>query len=127
MHKRLLIAFLLVLTSLPALADGSPAAAYMEYHEALKRGLGESALWPHITPEARDEFESKYPEQLRPRVFYMMKKETPDRIRLDDQRVEGNTATVVVVGTDNELLVGTVTLRRQDNRWRVEKVVWQRR
>lgn len=127
LRKALLKLLVLVALSPSAgAAEASPSEAYLAYHAALKSGFSESAIWPHATAAARAEFERKFPPELRGRAFYMMKTTSPQTVRVVQERVDGDSATLTVRPDGGEKrMVATATLRREDGAWKVEKVVWQ--
>ena len=110
----------------PAAAAGSPSEAYLAYHAALKTSLSDTAIWPYYLSTAREEFQRKYPPEMRGRVFYMMKTTSPSAVRVVREQIEGEQATLTVRPTSgDERLIGTAVLRQEAGQWKLEKVVWR--
>lgn len=126
MFRLIVLALALLAATLPAAADPAPREVYQEYHGALKRSFSDTAIWPYFTQAAREEFERKFPADFRGRAFYMMKTTAPAEVRVVDERIDGEVATVTVRPAEaGKRIVGTATLRREDGQWKLEKVVWQ--
>ncbi|RFA30448.1 hypothetical protein CAI21_05095 [Alkalilimnicola ehrlichii] len=135
MYQRLIptILGLLVLAIAPQqlVADttaNTPTEAYLAYHQALQRGHHERALWPYMTTEAREDFESRFTPELRNRMFFMMKASSPRNIEVADVRIENGRATLELVPADpGNRTVGTAHMEQEDGEWKVVDVVWQQR
>mgnify|MGYP002621136122 CR=1 FL=1 len=125
--KTTLFGLLLLLFPLAALSAGTtPRSAYLEYHVALKSGLSVDAIWPYSTKAAKEEFERTFPEEFRGRAFYLMKAAAPHEVRITQETIDGDKATLILVPTESHRRVtGTATLKREDGLWKVERVIWQ--
>lgn len=124
----ILLALLLTANSAQA-AEQTPAEVYLAYHSTLKSSFSDSAIWPFYLSSAREEFQRKFPPDLRGRAFYMMKTTSPREVRVVKEEIAGDTATLTLrpgAGGDERLL-GTAILAREDGAWRLEKVFWQQK
>jgi hypothetical protein len=122
----ILLILLLAATPIHA-AEQTPSEVYLAYHNTLKSSFSDSAIWPFYLSSAREEFQRKFPPDLRGRAFYMMKTTSPREVRVVKEDIAGDTATLTLrPGPGGEdRLVGTASLAREGDAWKLEKVIWQ--
>jgi hypothetical protein len=126
--KRILpaAAMLLLLCATSASASKSPSEAYLQFHSVLKQSFSDQAIWPYYVESARADFEQQFPPAMRGRAFYIMKAAAPATVRVEQETIQGNTATLVLAPTSSSQAErGEATMRLENGSWKLEKVVWQ--
>jgi len=104
----------------------SPSQVYLEYHATLKQSFSDSAIWPYYIKSAKENFERQFPPNMRGRAFYIMKSAAPAQVRVSEEKIEGNTATLILIPTTpSQADRGEAILRLEDGSWKLERVVWR--
>jgi hypothetical protein len=120
-----LAALLLIIGSGHATGQ-SPGQAYLEYHATLKQSFSDSAIWPFYIQSARENFERQFPPAMRGRAFYIMKSAAPATVEVAEEKIEGDTATLVLIPTSSSQADrGDAIMRLENGAWKLEKVVWR--
>lgn len=123
---RISLAALLFAAGVGQTADKSPGQAYLEFHAVLKQSFSDSAIWPYHIRSAREDFEKQFPPNMRGRAFYIMKSSAPAAVRVAEEKIEGDTATLVLIPTGpSQADRGDAIMRLEDGVWKLEKVVWR--
>lgn len=107
-------------------ANKSPSQAYLEYHAVLKQSFSDSAIWPYYIRSARQNFERQFPPNMRGRAFYIMKSAAPAAVQVVEEKIEGDSATLVLIPTSpSQADRGDAIMRLEDGVWKLEKVIWR--
>lgn len=119
-------ALLLVIAGTGYATDKSPSQVYLEYHATLKQSFSDNAIWPYYIQAARENFERQFPPNMRGRAFYIMKSAAPATVRVAEEKIEGDIATLVLVPTGpSQADRGDAIMRLENGAWKLEKVVWR--
>jgi hypothetical protein len=117
-----------------ALAAGQPAAGkgpgetYLAYRAAMLKAKSVEETMPWLAKEARAQVE-KTPKDQRPMMFEFMQEMAGamSGVKVVNEAVTGETATVEVEGTDatdKSKVRGKISMVREDGTWKVVKENW---
>lgn len=115
-------------TAAAADAAQTPAQAYAQFHKSLRHSFSERTVLPYFSTHAREEFDRKFPPQFRGKAIYLMKTASPEKYRVVDTKLDGDTAVLKLSASDSgKVLSGTVDLQKENGAWKIDNVVWQGR
>lgn len=123
---RILFVALFLVSGAVISANKTPSEAYLEYHSVLKQSFNDQAIWPYYVESARADFEQQFPPAMRGRAFYIMKSSAPATVKVEQESVQGATATLILIPTSSSQADrGEAVLRLEDGVWKIEKVTWR--
>ena len=112
-------------------AEQTPKEAYVKYH-AIMLGAGKiEDVQPYLCKRVNKEIDET-PGMMRPMMFGIMKTVMPGPVKIESEKVDGNTATLNLQpdyskapkADPNEKGSGTVTLIKEDGAWKIDREKW---